>query len=177
MSHLRKSLRLPSYDYSSPGFYFVTICTKNRTPHFGEIINNHMILNRYGMIARECWLDLPNHYHNCRLDKFVIMPNHIHGIMQIDNVGNGLEPFPIPCQKSRTHGLSEFIRAFKTFSSRRINQHLRMATDHKMHRPLFQWQKSFYDHIIRNEKSLHKIRQYIVQNPFGWEKDEYHPGL
>jgi len=93
----RKLNRLKAYDYSKSGYYFVTICVHNRMEWFGEVENEEMHLNTFGEIANQCWNDLPNHYSNCLLDAFVIMPNHIHGIMVIDNkniVGNGLKPFP-----------------------------------------------------------------------------------
>jgi putative transposase len=121
-------------------------------------------LSQYGEIVNQCWNDLPNHYLNCSLDAFVIMPNHIHGIMVIKNdkiVGNGLKPFP-------THGLSEMIRGFKTFSSRKINEGIK--GDNKFH-----WQKSFYDHVIRNEKSLDNLRRYIQNNPLKWDLDRENP--
>jgi REP element-mobilizing transposase RayT len=156
----RKRIRLKSYDYSQDGYYFVTICAENREEWFGKVEKEEMILNQYGKIVNQCWDDLPNHYLNCSLDTFVIMPNHIQGIIVIHNdntVGNGLKPFP-------THGLSEMIRGFKTFSSRKINGEIK--SDNK-----FQWQKSFYDHVIRNEKSLHNLRHYITFNSLKWELD------
>jgi len=116
-----------------------------------------MKLNRYGKITRECWLDLPNHYANCQLDSFMVMPNHFHGIIVINNVGTGFKPVPTE------HGLSEIVRGFKTFSSRKIN-HLNPSLN-------FSWQRSFYDHIIRTEKTLGKIREYITNNPLRWEFD------
>lgn len=192
--HNRKSIRLKGYDYSFPGFYFVTVCTKNRFEWFGSVKNGEMILNEYGNIARDCWLDLPDHYANCKLDEFVIMPNHAHGIIIItdrrersvtvppDNNGviqhtdatkqspdgdrNGLKPFPTK------HGLSEFMRAFKTFSSKNINKiQPQYITD------TFQWQKSFHDRIIRNDDELNRIRQYIATNPVRWECDQNNPGI
>jgi putative transposase len=154
----RKPNRLKYYDYANNGYYFVTICTKNRFPAFGEVVDKKMIYNRVAHIVENCWLDLPRHYKNCQLDEFVIMPDHFHGIIMIgddcfeNTQGNGYKPFP-------THNLSEIIRGFKTFSSKRIN---------KEEIP-FQWQKSFYDHIIRNDKSLCNIRQYIYENPMRWQ--------
>ena len=156
----RKPNRLRDYDYSRDGYYFVTVCTRGRKEFFGDIREAKIDLNRYGEIVNQCWRDLPRHYSNCSLDSFVIMPNHIHGIIVIDNgnvVGNGLKPFP-------THGLPEIVRGFKTFSSRRINEEMKM--DNK-----FQWQKSFYDHIIRDDKSLENLRQYIIYNSLKWEWD------
>ncbi len=156
----RKKIRLRDYDYSKSGYYFITICTKNRDEWFGKVEKEEMILNQYGKIVNQCWNDLPNHYLNCSSDAFVIMPNHIYGIIVIHNnntVGNGFKPFP-------THGLSEMLRGFKTFSSREINK--KIKSDNK-----FQWQKSFYDHVIRNEKSLHNLRHYITFNSLKWELD------
>ena len=156
----REPNRLRDYDYSQDGYYFITVCTRDRREFFGNIREAKVDLNRYGEIVNQCWRDLPRHYPNCSLDSFVIMPNHVHGIIVIDNgnvVGNGLKPFP-------TQGLSEMIRGFKTFSSRKMNEEIKI--DNK-----FQWQKSFYDHIIRNDKSLENLRQYIICNPLKWELD------
>jgi REP element-mobilizing transposase RayT len=162
----RKRIRLKRYDYSQDGYYFVTICAENREEWFGKVEKGEMILNQYGKIANQCWDDLPNHYLNCSLDSFVVMMNHIHGIIVILNkdvtiVGNGLKPFP-------THGLSEMIPGFKTFSSRKINEEIK--NDNK-----FQWQKSFYDHVIRNETELYRIRDYIKNNPLKWDLDRENP--
>jgi hypothetical protein len=93
----RKQTRLKNYDYSQHGYYFVTICAQNREQWFGKVEKGEMILNPYGKIVNECWDDLPEHYAHCSLDSLVIMPNHVHGIIVIDNdktVGNGLKPFP-----------------------------------------------------------------------------------
>ena len=162
----RKRIWLKSYDYSQDGYYFVTICAENREEWFGKVEKGEMILNQYGKIANQCWDDLPNHYLNCSLDSFVVMMNHIHGIIVILNkdvtiVGNGLKPFP-------THGLSEMIPGFKIFSSRKINEEIK--NDNK-----FQWQKSFYDHVIRNETELYRIRDYIKNNPLKWDLDRENP--
>jgi REP element-mobilizing transposase RayT len=160
----RKPNRLRDYDYSQEGYYFITICTRGRKEFFGDIREGKIDLNRFGETVNQCWYDLPRHYPNSSLDSFVIMPNHIHGIIVIDNdnvVGNGLKPFP-------AHGLSEIIRGFKTFSSRKINE--KIEIDNK-----FQWQKSFYDHIIRGERSLDLIREYIQNNPLKWDLDRENP--
>jgi len=160
----RKPIRLRNYDYSHSGYYFVTICTQHRKECFGDIREARMEPNGYGEIVNQCWYDLPRQYPNCLLDSFVIMPNHVHGIIVIDNenaVGNGFKPFP-------THGLSEIIRGFKTFSSRRINEKI-------LGNIRFCWQKSFYDHIVRSEKSLGLIREYIQNNPLKWDSDRENP--
>jgi putative transposase len=160
----RKPSRLRDYNYSQDGYYFITVCTIGRKEFFGDIREAEMELNRYGEIVNQCWYDLPRHYPNCSLDSFLIMPNHVHGIIVIDNetaVGNGFKPFP-------THGLSEMIRGFKTFSSRRINERI-LGNDR------FQWQKSFYDHVVRSDKSLDLIRGYIQNDPLKWDLDRENP--
>lgn len=172
----RKPLRLKQYDYSQPGAYFVTICTQDRVHRFGEIVNGEISVNGLGAVVRACWDDLPNHYTNIRLDEFVIMPNHVHGIIVIVEqpiagvvqghtfgdgaiVGDGSKPSP-----TKKHTLSEIVRGFKTFSSRRINE---LANTPGI--PL--WQRGFHDHIVRDDRSLDRIREYIASNPQRWETD------
>lgn len=183
--HNRRSQRLPGYDYSRPGAYFVTMCVRNREYLFGEIQNNTTHLNSYGQIVKETWYDLPNHIGNVVLDEFVIMPNHIHGIIIL--VGAGSEPAPtnqdvpcsepastnqymfrsepIPVNRKKHQALPEVIRQLKTFSSRRINQHRKTPG-------VSVWQRNYYDHIDRNESELNRIRQYILNNPINWQYDE-----
>ena len=123
--HHRRSIRLKGYDYTQIGLYYITLCCQNRECIFGEIFNGEMVLNEYGKIVDKCWRDLPIHYQNIQLDYFVIMPNHFHGIVIIDTiVGAGFKPALTNTDKPAptNHGLSEFIRALKTFSSKQINQ-------------------------------------------------------
>ncbi|MEI6222674.1 MAG: transposase [bacterium] len=157
----RKNTRLKHYDYSQNGWYFVTICARSREHILGEIKNEEMILNENGKIIQTCWQQLPQHYENCILDTFITMPNHVHGIIQIDNNLS-------TTSEKRKHGLSEIIRGFKTFSSRKINDREKFTH--------FQWQKSFHDHIIKDETRLITIREYINNNPLKWhiEKAPYH---
>ena len=162
MKH-RKPNRLKNYDYSRDGFYFVTICTHNRKHYFGEIYNRRMQLNRYGKIVQKQWLWLAEQYPYVEHDEHVFMPNHVHGIVIINrsavaNVGNGRDR-SLPKIKP----LSELIGAFKTTSSKLI---------HRAGLVEFRWQKSFYDHIIRNDRSLFHIRKYIQNNPLQWEYDQ-----
>ncbi len=156
----RKPNRLKGHDYSTPGAYFITVCAHDQFENrniFGTIHDGKMIKNRYADLITSSWYDLPNHYHHIALDEFVVMPDHFHSIVWINKtVGNGLEPF-------QKHGLPEIIRGFKTFSARHINE---INHDDK-----FQWQKSYYDHVIRSEKSLLMIREYIRNNPEKWELD------
>lgn len=173
------------YDYAQDGFYFVTICVKNQIECFGSVSDSRMNLNEFGKIVENCWHDLINHYWNCRLDEFIIMPNHVHGIVEINNFarnhmyeGAGLKPARTDppartdlvnnnekCDRAKLfkYSLSEIIRGFKSFSSRRINE--------INQKNVFRWQRSFHDHIIRDEKSLWRIREYIKNNPSKWEVD------
>ena len=158
-----KSIRLQNWDYSWPGYYFITICTKDKQCYFGDVIDDKMILNELGYIVKQCWRDLPNYYNNCKLDSFIIMPNHVHGIIQINysNVEMGFKP--VSTGKIKRYPLSEIIRGFKTFLSRKIN-----LNDSNIN---FKWQKSYYDHIVRGEDDLNRIRNYIQNNPLNWYRD------
>lgn len=182
-----ESARLKGWDYSSDGYYFITICAHNRDQLFGRVENGEMVLNQYGTIVNQCWFDLPYHYGNMWLDAFVIMPDHIHGIVVIDNnrtngnvgtsVETGFKPVStipattiIPADSTnpnctliiKHHGLFEFVRAFKTFSARRINE-IRNSPGIPV------WQPRFHDHIIRDEGEFYRIQQYIIDNPKHWE--------
>jgi len=167
--HHRHSIRLKDYDYSQAGAYFVTICTRDREGLFGEIADELMRLSLSGDIVRACWDDLPRHYSHVALDVFVIMPNHIHGIIVLADpmvVGAGFKPAPTTVNKR--HRLTEIIRAFKTFSSRRINE-----LHNTPGRPV--WQRNYYEHVIRNENDLDEVRKYIVNNPLKWDLDKENP--
>ena len=172
-THRRRSLRLPRFDYTQQGAYFVTICTRNRACLLGDIVEGRMHLSEAGRLAQVAWEDLPHHYPHVQIDVWVIMPNHMHGIvilaevqateddMPVD-VGAGLKPAPT------RHGLPEILRAFKTFSARRIN-----ALHNTVGTPF--WQCNYYEHIIRNEAALNRIRQYIADNPARWAEDPENP--
>jgi len=147
---------------SQNGFYFVTICAKNRKEYFGEIKNEEMVLNDCGEIANQLWLEIPNHFEDVKLDEHIIMPNHVHGIVILDNddVGNAYMR-SLPYDRSKMK-LSKILQQYKAAVTREIKQ---------IHHE-FNWQKSFYDHIIRNDKSLHRIRKYIHYNALKWEYDQ-----
>ena len=164
--HCRRSIRLQGYDYSNQCAYFVTICTWNRENILGDVLNSVLQLTRFGEIVMKCWQDLPDHYKNIELDEFVIMPNHLHGIIWIngDIERAGFKPAPT----DKRHGLSEIVRALKTFSSRRINKN---RSTHGT--PV--WQRNYFDRVIRNEKELTAIREYIINNTLQWELDENNP--
>jgi len=174
----RKSNRLKNYDYSQDGYYFVTICTQNREHFFGEIRNAEMQLNEYGKIAKKCWLEIPNHFPNILLDEFIIMPNHVHGILIIENnlientnnVGN--KNFcSLPWQTKFSKSLSSVIRGFKIGVTKYYREKTVRNNNHcSLSKKI--WQKSFYDHIIRNEESLFQIREYIQNNSLKWELEQ-----
>jgi len=173
--HHRRSIRLKDYDYTRPGAYFVTICTYRRECILGKIVNGEMRMNEYGEVVRRCWADLPGHYTNAMLDAFVIMPNHIHGIIVLtDVVGAGLQTCPYkspseaPIKSQKCHALPEIVRGFKTFSARRVNER-RGGPGIRL------WQRNYYEHIIRNEKEWLSIQEYIQHNPVKWEEDVDHP--
>ena len=166
----RRSIRLPNYDYAQSGAYFVTICTRNRAPLFGDVIDDKMLLNDAGRIVWECWESIPDHYTHAKTDAFIVMPNHVHGIIILTDtahVGAGLKPAPTPTGAKR-HPLSEIVRALKTFSARRINEHRGVSGTSV-------WQRNYYENVIRNESALHDIRQYILHNPAKWADDPENP--
>ena len=163
--HHRRSIRLKEYDYSRSGAYFVTICAHKRKYLFGNIVNDEMALSEYGKIVENVWYNLTVHYQNIKLDKFIVMPNHIHGIiilMNMDDVGAGFKPAPTDLTKY--YPLSEIVRAFKTFSARHVNE-LRITPGIPV------WQRNYHEHIVRNENELNRIREYIINNPLQWQFD------
>ena len=170
----RNPLRLRNFDYSQNGAYFITICAHNRECLFGAIQDNRMILNNADWILGDVWNDLPNHYSHVLLDAFIIMPNHVHGIVVLRDpilgagfVRAGLKPAPTTTGMKR-HGLPEIVRGFKTFSSRRINETRNMPG-------MKLWQRNYYEHVIRNDRSLAASREYIMNNPRKWALDRENP--
>ncbi len=167
-----ESNRLKGYDYSTEGAYFITICTTGMKKVMGTVRNGKFEGNIYSEIAIKCWNDLSFHYDNCILDQFVIMPNHIHGIIiliypkdisfEIEKKETGLRP--VSTEVSKRYPVSELIRAFKSFSTRKIN----LAGNTK---GISFWQKNYYDRIIRSEREFERIREYIYFNPLRWEWD------
>ena len=154
----RKPLRLKNYDYSSNGYYFVTICSHNRRQIFSKIVGQGLApavteLTAYGKVAQKQLLDLENRFQGVNLDKFVIMPNHIHMIVIINKNEAGASPCPT---------LSDIICAFKSLTVRECHT---LSPDAKI------FQTSFHDHIIRGEKDYEKIWEYIDTNPMKWQED------
>ncbi len=161
-----ESARLRGWDYSSPGYYFITICTQNREYLFGDIINGEMVLSGCGEIAHQIWQEIPDHFDNIRLDNFVVMPDHIHGIIIIDrdainsvsiNNGGGITGEYNPMMHQNISRIIRWYKGRTTFESRKIKSE-------------FAWQGRFHDHIIRDQNALNSIRKYILQNPKNWKK-------
>ena len=172
--HHRRSIRLRGYDYSQAGAYFITICTYQRECLFGEIVNSQMCLNKIGCIVAEEWLRSSEIRPGIELDEWIIMPNHIHAIVVFTHsVGaHSCAPLPdaplqgMPYRKPRS--LSSMIAGFKSAATKRINE-IRQTPAIPV------WQRNYYEHIIRNEESLHNIRQYITNNPSNWLYDSENP--
>jgi len=163
----RISNRLLKFDYSSPNYYFLTTCTEGKRNFFGEVVNGKMQLNGLGLIAEKFWKDIPNHYKGVSLDVFIVMPNHVHGIVIIEPVeADTGRQYQMEAGSLRYGSLPKIIGAFKSITSKAI---------HEAGLNDFSWQKSFYDHVIRKEESLDKIREYILNNPLKWELDRNNP--
>lgn len=172
-----ESIRLQDYDYSQPGAYFITICTKNRQCIFGNIADGVMTLNDGGNVVQQCWSEIPLHYPNVSLDAFVVMPDNVHGIIVINERGhvgpvsgtveaNNHSPLPssMSPQPSKFHSPSKtvgsMVRGFKIG----VTKWFRKNTD------IYDvWQDNYYEHIIRDENAFYRIREYIIRNPSNWK--------
>ncbi|MFQ3583079.1 MAG: transposase [Chloracidobacterium sp.] len=173
----RRSIRLQGYDYTQPGAYFVTIVARDRVCLFGEVVGGEMQLNEYGQIVCEEWFKTTALRPYVRLDEneFVVMPNHVHGIIRIvDDVGATRRVAPTTDTMDATPpgpepgSIGAIIGQFKSVTAKRINT--RRGTP-----GLPVWQRNYYEHIIRNEESLNRIREYIGSNPMQWELDRENP--
>ena len=156
----RRPLRLRGYDYAQAGAYFVTVCVQDRVSLFGDAADGEMRLNVLGSMVDAAWRALPQHYPHVHLDRFVVMPNHFHGIVvlrPVEDCGGG-------SQAGKRHGLPEIVRAFKTFSARRINE-VRGTQGVPI------WQRSYYEHVIRDEADYQRIAEYVAENPRRWSED------
>jgi putative transposase len=168
----RRSIRLKEYDYAQPGAYFITIVTQGRKFLFGEIANQEMRSNDYGRVADEGWHAIPEHFRNVELGAYVIMPNHVHGIVLIndrnDDAGTGTiyrartEQF----QKPVVGSIPTIVRTFKAAVTRRLGREFNMTNI---------WQRNYYEHVIRDEKEWDRIHRYIESNPSKWAEDHENP--
>ncbi len=160
------SARFRSWDYTSPGLYFVTLCTKHWENLFGDVNCGELCLSDAGRIVSEEWMKTEIIRSNIRLDEWIIMPNHIHGIIVIEErIINAVEtPRRGVSTKWKPGTLGAIINQFKSISTKRIRRSGTTA---------FAWQPRFYDHIIRNEDALSHVRTYIQNNPMKWENESY----
>lgn len=209
--HHRRSIRLKGYDYSQSGLYFITICCQNRAPLFGEIENDEMILNEYGKIAATEWINTESIRDNIRLHEYIIMPNHIHGIIEIiDRKGDCRGESQFAQNKDDCKGESQFaptaptaptttpfkspsqtigsiVRGYKIATIKKIKDHIIRTGEGKSEDSKGElqfaptiikslkykiWQRNYYEHIIRDEKSHQIISEYIITNPQKWDIDK-----
>lgn len=172
----RRSIRLKDYDYTNAAAYFVTIVTHDRKVLFGEITDGVMRLNEAGRMVQEVWVELPEYYAGVQDDAFVVMPNHIHGVISL--VGAG--PRARPAHQGQPQGvaptamsLPDVVHRFKTLTTKRYIEGVKnfgwAAFTHRF------WQRNYFEHVIRNDASLKRIRQYILDNPARWEFDRENP--
>lgn len=177
----RKQIRLKKYDYSNAGWYFITICTKNRECLFGNIVHEKMVLNKFGLLIKSNWEKLIDRF-RIELDEFVIMPNHIHGIViirQTDVVGVSFMKPELKMIISKSNHHMKLLNNKKGLINQTptiglIIRHFKSKCTFMLHKNRFindLWQGNYYEHIIRNEYSLFQIRQYIRDNPINWNED------
>jgi REP element-mobilizing transposase RayT len=168
----RRSVRLPEYSYRTAGAYFITLCSFGKKNIFGDIIEDQVQLSSEGQQVEACWKTIPEHFPHSSLDIYVVMPNHFHGIIWLN------EDPPLPqhdksIQQERfakpvSGSVSTIIRSFKAAATRNINQ-LRKTSGEKL------WQRGFYERVIRNEDELRNIKEYILNNPLQWALDSENP--
>ncbi|MDR0227983.1 MAG: hypothetical protein LBI72_02845 [Flavobacteriaceae bacterium] len=154
------------WDYSNNGTYFITICTKDRINYFGRVQQGEIILNPLGQSVLKCWNSIPIFHPYVVLDAFIIMPNHVHGILHIDNGESKSISLPKEC-KTPSGSLGSIIRGFKVGVKKEA---------YILNIPFF-WQSRYHDHIIRTADSYQKIANYIVMNPLTWEQDKFYNNL
>ena len=172
--HHRRSIRLKEYDYSQAGWYYITVCTEHRVWAFGEIVDDEFVPSSVGAIILQRWRDIPKHFSKVELDAYVLMHNHFHGIIILGDepLRNGplrkglINQTPTnhwPMMKEPSTTLGKIVRAFKARAAYAI---------HSSGREDFRWQRGFYEHVIRNDADLSRIRAYIQNNPLRWSLDE-----
>ena len=186
MSRQRRSIRLAGYDYAAAGAYFVTVCTHEARCLFGEALAGEILLNDAGRMVEQVWSDLPRRFARAALDAFIVMPNHVHGIILIGCTG---DPCDRPLSgsdlttgeyKIRPHGtptgsLGRIIQAFKSITTHMYARQVHAAQWASFNHRL--WQRNYYEHIIRNVDDLRYIRRYILGNPQQWAFDRNNPAF
>ncbi|MFN8356389.1 MAG: transposase [Spirosomataceae bacterium] len=179
-----ESARLRGWDYASEGAYFITICTKDRQHFFGECAEGKMVLSTIGAIVQGFWFEIPKHFPSIQLGEFVVMPNHIHGILVIDYLESHVETLQsreetLQCNVSteptffqqispKPKSISAIVRSYKAICTKHIKQAFPSVE--------FGWQERFWDTIIRDNQSFETISNYIVNNPLSWHEDKFGNG-
>jgi REP element-mobilizing transposase RayT len=169
--HHRRSICLKGYDYSEAGAYFITICANSRECLFGDVVGEEMRLKDAGQMVRDIWHRIPEHFPHADIDEFIVMPNHVHGIIVINPTGRGMAchaPTHRQFAKPITGSLSTIVGSFKSAITRQINL-IRNTPGCSV------WQRNYYEHVIRSEEEMNRIREYIIENPVKWSEDENHP--
>lgn len=156
-------LRLRGHDYSEPSAYLVTICAEQRTCRFGEIRDEQTILNGAGQVILQRWNELPDRFPNVELDAVVLMPNHLHAVIFINGD-------PLAHEFDPRAGLSRVIQAFKSLSTVDYSRGVKLLGWPRYTKRL--WQEGFHDHIVRSDRELDRVREYIEANPSDWPRDE-----
>ncbi len=159
----RRSIRLKGYDYTQSGFYFITLCVQSRGCLFGDIQNSKMVFKKAGHMVNKTWDELPSNYPGVGTDQCAIMPNHIHGIIILDN----------PVIRHKKLSLPDVVHRFKTLTTKRYIEGVKKYNWKRFDKKL--WQRNYYEHIIRNDNELNNIRKYIQENPIKWDKDKENP--
>ena len=168
----RRSIRLKGFDYSNPGAYFVTICVQNKKCIFGRVVNGTMVLNRYGKLAEQKLKSIPHRHENTAIHHFIVMPNHVHAIIEIyspddKTVVGVIHELPLPRQlktgmkERRTMLIPMIVGEYKMQTAKEIN-HLRNNAGERF------WQRNYYEHILRNDADYDKCAEYIRNNPLTW---------
>ena len=170
----KRQYRLKGFDYRNEGWYFVTICTKDRQHFFGKVVRKRMYLSDIGQICHDYWLDIPNHFEHIELGEMVVMPNHIHGVLGLFYPHVGTLDSNVPTIETngstmsqispKSGSLSHIIRTYKAACTHMIRQITNLP---------FAWQSRFNDRIIRNEEELQRIINYIRMNPMNWQEDTF----
>ena len=171
----RRSIRLKGYDYTCEGSFYITLCTNNGRCLFGRIVDGKMVLNEFGKIVRDQWLGIRKRFNNVKLDEFVVMPNHFHGIFHITPnnrpiiVGATLAVAHTGETGEKPPSVSDVVGAFKSLCVNRCLNWIKQNDTKRFFGKL--WQRNYWEHIIRNDTELKRIRRYIRNNPEQWEKD------
>ena len=165
----RRSIRLKGFDYTNSSWYFITICVHHFKCSFGDILGDKIFLSEIGLIARDCWKSIPAHFAFVELDEFIVMPNHLHGILIIDESIRAQHVKPLHAERKYQNivagSLSSIIRSYKAAVTKKCRE---LGYE-------YTWHRNFYEHIISRDKELFNIRKYIRYNALKWrEEDEYY---